>query len=775
MAYGLRYKSDWYNYFGKLVSVKIYKQDYADSVEDDVRVSEVTITANYQNDNTPIIGTGAKIVIIADTSDMSYLEDMLLSYERQFLGTIEYDGTVVFRGFTLCDLNERQLLPFAAVTIQFTDYLHRLEDKYPDCLKEKGGMSSAFTLAGEMIGLTNLDLPLHVNSTLFEDSMDIAATDTFLPQVFIQNAQFYTNSYEYENIYDVINKTLHPFSAFMYYYQDKWIIERQEDITRNGDWVRYDDVDTSSGAEEAAVTTSLKQEIYKQGSAGENFEYVDMSQIIEYDSGLHTLILKLNDKIKDTLVYNDYSTDMLTTADATPDAGSLDESVWYRHDDVSNLSVGTKLHGMEQFVRWTAAVDMDQQKGLYYNFEIQFNSESNETTELNISYKASADVDLTDIYNIYLHFYLRLDGGAKTDYYLYKEATNNYIELSATATRNETIIDTSSIANKSLNWEVNFNFPLTEIFATRVGLTSIWEQLGYPERQKFTLMILPAISVEPVLDQNLVSVNYFGDIIVTVNEAEVDNKIEYHINENFVKTDEIDLYLFDLDNVNYSNGLLGSDRDTLTNLWTSENSTVACPLYEVFAKCKFRKYGRTIHRLKGTILIDAALKPFTILTDNNILNDSGGVISFLINGFTWNLDRGTYEIEAEEYTEEEIIVAGVTYDSSGNTEEPAVPATPTGLALVKAARLRRVEASWNPVSGSVIGYKLQRKPYYRLLTSSWVDAYRLIYTGTATSYIDNVQAEGPPTSGMLLTYRVCAYNSVGDSAYSAEVTINWYD
>ena len=117
--------------------------------------------------------------------------------------------------------------------------------------------------------------------------------------------------------------------------------------------------------------------------------------------------------------------------------------------------------------------------------------------------------------------------------------------------------------------------------------------------------------------------------------------------------------------MNYSNALLEVDGFTRTNLWTSEDSPISIPLYEVFAKTLFRKYGRTIHRLKATIKYDGILKPFTIIDDNTILNAESEPITFLLNEFTWDLNEGTYDIVADEYTEEEVIVDGVTYDSNG--------------------------------------------------------------------------------------------------------------
>ena len=338
MAYGLRYQSDFYNYFGTLVSVKIYKKDYADSVEDDIRIQSVTIESNYQDDNTPVIGKGAKIVFVAESDDMSQLRDMLLSYEKEFLCTIEYNSIVVFRGYSICDLNERQLLPHALITIEFTDYAKRLDNKYPDSVKNMGGVSSVLALVQEFLNLTGLNLPLYVNSTVFEDNMTNAATDSFLPQTLVQHAQFYENSYDYNNIYEVINKVLHPFGAFIYSYNDCWVIERQEDITRDGNWVKYDGTT-------ATEETSLKQSLNKQD---EDFEYKDASQIIEYDSGLHTLILELHDKIRDTFVPNDFTLDMLTTDTALPESGDLEKGTWYRHENTINLEIGNNLRGIKQ-------------------------------------------------------------------------------------------------------------------------------------------------------------------------------------------------------------------------------------------------------------------------------------------------------------------------------------------------------------------------------------------------------------------------------------------
>lgn len=771
MAYGLKYISEFYNTppFKKLVSVQIYKRDFAESEVTTLRTSSVEIQSNYENDNTPVIGKGAKIVFVVNTSNMSFLEDLLLSYEKEFMCVIEYGGVEVFRGYSICDLNERQLLPYAEVTMQFTDYAKRLNDKYPDSLKNMVGVSSVLSLIQEFLNLTGLNLPLFVNSTVFEDTMANGATDSFLPQTLVQNAQFYNNSYEYDNMYDVINKVLHPFGAFIYSYKDCWVIERQEDITRDGNWIRYDGTVASS-------ESSLKQTLNKQDG---DFKYKDCSQIIEYDSGLNTLIIELHDKLRDTFVPNNFTVDMLTISTALPETDDLEKGTWYRHENTTNLEVGNNQRGIEKWFKYDTD---DIVEGLFYNFEIQFNEEtmdtitpplgdpfniSEEHTTIAITFKMSGDGPLmAERYRVSLQFYLRLDGGAYADHFVYQDSITGEWTISTFPVpvpgpfdpiMFQQIFDCEEDRKKLWTMSVTGD------------LTNLWTELGYPERQKFTICLLPGRISNSLLDPYYpFYTNYIGDIQVTVNEKNIENRIEYQLNQDFVKTDEIQLYLFDLNNVNYSNGLLLDDEETLTDLWTSENSPVACPLYEVFAKGKFRKYGRTIHRLKGTIITDSILKPFALLTDDNIQNNSDENIIFLLNGFTWNLNEGTYDIEAEEYNEEEVFVEGVTYDSVGEPED--VPEQVPALSAHQLPFGGTILAMWTPVASQ--GYKLQRKPFYNTLTSSWVDTYKLIYTGTFPSFFDNVENEGDPT-GVTFTYRVCAYNESGDGTYSPEDTVVW--
>ena len=555
MAYELKYQSDFYNYFQKLVSVKIYKNDYEDSEVTELRTSEVIIEANYKDDNTPVIGTGAKVVIITEDEDLDLLEDLLISYEKQFICTIEYDGVIAFRGYSLCDLNERELLPYTSITLQFTDYLHRLSEHYPSNIKNPAKSVSVMRLVSDLMDLTGLDLPLLINSTLFETQME---TDTsggsFLPQVFVQNFQFHTGPGQYDTMYDVINKALQPFSAFIFYYKDQWIIERQEDITRDGNWIKYDENTITS-------ESSFKLEVNKQD---DDFKYVGASQMIEYDSGLKTLILELRDKKLDSLIFNDYTMSMSplsyfeeTLSDFPTD---LDYRTWYRQSNavIENIGIETTFKHMTNWVHWTADIYMG---GLAYTFRVNLASSEDIPTTMTISYKVYPSTVWRDLNRVWIRFMLRLRGGPFDGYWVVSSEYDDgpvirVIDPTSVTTAhyaaNTAVIDATAREDSWMEWIITKEYDLsnTEVWIQYLGMAGVlasydnfYQMLGMDSsgagraEQYFDLIILPpgysnkSGGGNPEdISTDFLAETYLGDVSVVVTPEDIDNKIEYYLN-----------------------------------------------------------------------------------------------------------------------------------------------------------------------------------------------------------------------------------------------------
>jgi hypothetical protein len=779
MAYGLKYQTTFHNVDGTPITVQIEKRDYTGAVAD-IRVIGIRLTFNYQDNDTAIAGTGVKINV--DAGGFDTLRDLLTSGEKEFLCKLYFDSALVFQGFSLCDLNEQQLLDLESViTIQFTDYMRRLEDHFATAISNIADYTSYIEILQEALATAiGVNDDLYVNSTLFEDSTSKGGTDTFLEQIYVENNAFYSDEITYENTYDVINKLLKPMGAFLYSSGGKWIIERHEDITRTGDWVYKPSI---TGAGQAV--TSLVQTINRQD---DDFKYTEMTQKVEYTSGLQKLIIDLRDHLLDTFIFNNYDPDnLIAISDNTPDAAALDTRQWYIHENAIGMEKGYGFRGMNSYLKWAhpAGSSTWEREGLYYCFDIQFHPNSEDIpTELSVNFSISADHPLLMLANyVEIRFSLRIDEGPYAGYYINpwdsKEAEGTVISYKIEPTIGywtKRIKLEGAEDPRDNAWQVSLKFALTDNiivdYAIPPTISSLWVELGKPVTQKFIMMFWPAelyVSVHYSFDD---VITYIGDVSVVINKGDFPNKLTYYVNEDFIKTEQQDLHLFDLDNVNFNNGLLcaddsiGAESDDLkkTTKWVSEDSPTAMQLVDIYAKNKFRNYVKTIHRLVAEIKCSNYLKPFTIITDDH-LQDGGNNIKFILQEYSWDLINALYNISAEEYTDEEITLDGYVTPISEAT------GVPTGLAPAQPVTGGSITVAWDAVTGAT-GYRVQRAPVW--YDGDWVQAWKTIYVGANTACTDHVETEGTPTDGMGFLYKVCSYNSVESSAYSDTETCNWY-
>ena len=640
MAYDLKYQSNFYNYFKKLCSVKIYKDGYGVHDTIYIRTKAVVLTVNYQGENIPVIGAGAKVVFVNQGSFNDY-DDLLTSYEKQFLCVIEWDSQIVFEGFSVCDLNEQQLLPFAEITLQFTNYIRKLDSNYLTLLNTIDGRNDLLSIVQDALAITELEYDIFVNSTLFENSMDDNDGNTFLPQTYLENSIFYQNLDEYDDTYTVLNKLLLSFGAFLYAYGQKWIIERLENVGRIGDWVYYELASLSG-----KVTDSLRQSINKQDG---DFRYTESSQNLSYDSGIHTLIIDIVDKLFETLVFNNFDADtILTVPDGDPAAGELVAKTWYVNEtEESTFDSGILYKDIQRWFYWFGGgYGVGANRGMYYLFSVQRAATLGGITNLTVEYKMERPTGFAAGFGVVTgRFFLRVNSGIAADEYVIK--TTLGFDLSATPTVLEvdcSISDDSDIVTVSMIIDI-------EDIATGLGL-----DLG--GIQDFIIGFLPfsyTLAGSGTVYYN--PFNYIGDFKIVCNPVAIDNEIKTVLNENFIKEESVSLTLFDVNDLNYINGLSLSD-GSRTTAWDSEGDSVYESLVNIYIKHKFKKYSRTVRILTATILCDKFLKPFTILTDDNITEESSSEpIDFLITGYNWDLVNGTYSIAAEEYPDEEITIS----------------------------------------------------------------------------------------------------------------------
>lgn len=794
-VYGSKYSSNFYNYYSKYVEVDIRKRDYVGAVTA-LRNTEVFIEVNFQDNNTPIFGTGASIVIL-NQGEFADLDDLLTSTEKEFLCIIKYDGTTVFQGFSLCDLNEQQFMPFSRIKIQFTDYMKRAESYYMI-----GFFLSADT---DLLEITNqlrtmvsfgADYELYINSTLFEEHQNDAATDTFIKQTYVENNMFFSDPGTYDNLYDMINKVLKPFGAFFYSCGDKWIIERQEDVNRAGNWVKYNSALTGSSV------ASLRQTYNKQNG---DFKYVDGSQVLEYVSGLKMLDINLKDKERDTFVFNDYFyTNMQRVSDVTPDSGTLTLRTWYAYDDLILPGGSYHYKDMSTYVRWGYPPALDNMgdyalMGLYYAFEVHFPLSPQEPVMMNINYKVGCELNLGGVSKITAYYAIRADGGAMDGLWLQNVTLTDGTTAPGFGLSTP-LLGTGYISNefdvsglndkKNKTWSVSqsWNFTDPTLFnfdGFQEVFPSLWQQLGYPTKQKFMIYFLPLrVTFDPNLVPNPepfynIRINYLGDIEITLTTENIMNKLSYNISADFLKTEEQDIEFWDLDNPNFANGYMyglggiGNDPIGKTTGWKSAYEANAISLMDIYAKNKYRNYSQTVQKLKATILHDGHMKPLSVITDNQ---RSG--VNFILQGYSWDLFNGMYEIVAEQYTSEEIIIeteedpAGASSGDTDYTGDPGiVPNVPGSFIVTQPIAALSASVSWGTSTGAT-GYILQRSPYLGPL-NTWTPLWITIYEGSNNSFVDAIQNEMLPDEGMQISYQVMALTTEVMGAFSSTIVLTW--
>jgi hypothetical protein len=456
-----------------------------------------------------------------------------------------------------------------------------------------------------------------------------AATDTFLCQTWMENSEFYINQDEYDNTYTVLNKMLLSFGAYLYQYGQKWIIERIENVSRVGDWVYYVH-DSTSGV---GIAT-LKQSLNKQAG---DFKYCDESQILQYNSGIKTLKLNLLDKELNTLVPNNYDADTVTTiTDETPEAGSLSTKTFYTNINNTALDSGLVYGEMSHYFYWQAGPlpAWQYRGGLYYVFSVQFNA-STKPTSLQVNYKTEL-LTTSGVGIVQMRFFIRVNSGTKAGYYLARAETGDLY------CREEDSVIPPYVFVKEFSGDAVLNsMSVSEI----LDLKSIWTELGSPAIQDFIIGFLPAY-IQLSGDESWVYLtpNCIGDFEIKIDPEKQNNSITTIINDNFIKKEENEIDLFDLNNINYSNGLEYTSAGAKTSAWSTTGGAPYTSLVNLFIKDRFRKYSATARNIAAKILYDGYIKPFALLTDNDLVG-----LTFVISKYNWDLVNGTYEIEAEEY------------------------------------------------------------------------------------------------------------------------------
>ncbi len=699
--YGLKYQGFCYNKGLGKTYVNIYKKDYYGSTSPlTIPRNGLEISVDTKEYFDPFISTSISINIVNNKTNFYELDDLFSISDLEYRVQVgKYDtSTVYFNGFIPCDVVEQKWLKNGIVNLNATCNLNRLDQYTPTILANKG-IYKLIDIIKNCLSFTNLDLPIYINCTLREVSKTVG-TNTCFDQTLIDADVFYKNNIEIEDCKSVLEKILTTYSCFIYYYNDAWYIERLKDVgTQPKNYIKYltngtvtdvEDPNTHLTIQSGFICKDQSQQIaYKPGL--KKIELSLQEQTYNLTNYYYNDITVKNDT--DTIETEDASIKYWNINEDI-DSSIITNFSWSRGSNNKNIiktglhthntldvinynspSTTPSIHSVfdnidTNWVRWdefTAEQKYDSFRssaiGLYTKIKISYNSDDQAKITLSLKF-ALPQAFLGMVYdgwsnfflaqydgnhNFYVRFFLYYKSGPLSSdrwWVIYNKEEEIYQIVNQTDIAAGSYIP--AIIAKSINFD-SFTDKLAQFteFTTDILLDSEIKSIT-GDNPEFILGICglgynwPQYCIEGSYDYDTCNFsfkeNYFGDIIVSVDNEKDNNLIIGEINNDFVNVEQDDIYLYDSLNYNILNGLLKDSSYNHTTTWyDSFNPTTYLPITKFIIEDRFQIYNKVRRELNSDFYSTSFIKPFTLI-DPSILNKT-----FYANGFKYNLDSHTYK------------------------------------------------------------------------------------------------------------------------------------
>lgn len=393
-----------------------------------------------------------------------------------------------------------------------------------------------------------------------------------------------------------------------------------------------------------ADATLNKNEYYNDSQ----YKYVDKSQYIAYNSGVNKFELTLEDEPYSTLAPNTFTTtptsSLAVDASFNPYDSSILFNTWtlnYYSSTFYNLrNGGYNYSGIDKWFYFYSN-NNTKYNGLYYKFVGEI-TPANST--LNIKYKLKIWPNTTSTYTVRCAVRLGANSKNKPNGMLFLTGANNDVSI-ALSNANEF---TKEYAGADLTGlcEVSFD----------IDLSQIKNELA--EKQVFIVGFYPTWTT---VGSSVVNSTYIGDIEITMSSDSLNNSYLATIPTNFLKNEETDLRLYDIDDLNYKNGFYyDSSVTSRTYLWTKSEASTNNSLAYHFIIDRLKNLNKTRLGLNSDILIDKVYKPLSVFYDNYLTRD--GSIPFVAKGYSYDLLKNIASLESIEFSKNSSF--NIPYDAS---------------------------------------------------------------------------------------------------------------
>lgn len=639
MAYGNIYYGGWHSLNGIKGYIYIDKDAYAGAATPLViKDRSVEIEYGFQDWNDPVIGITASFSIVNDKTDYYELLPLLTSEERLYkirIVVTSPSAYTLFEGFLNSDTITQRMLHRQEIRFYASSYLSKLEYVVPTFIETL--YNEYFINAIDLIlRQTGLENNIRVNCSLFSRyafygsnyAMTLFNMHTFFTEI------FWEDNIKRKSSLEVLRSILRTFDCYLYWLDGYWYIESYEDIWCEESDLNQRFVEYTTGTLYHSDDEGVAVDVQKTLTDLHSLVFTEQSQEHSIIPGYKNIEIQL----QDATLLNVFNPDLTNAiADTYGALQYPNVRTWQYYTSGGFYDFGKPYYGIQNGIKGNYPDESNLFKGISTRFNCTVNSDSEQGTVLNISFKYAfwfgGLYSTKDEATFRFYWYLRATPG---NYYIIYDDGDSTWKL-------ETGTETSKLQYKEVNG-AKFKFVGTgSICITEVQLSiPLGDVVGLADGDASLVFNLGAVQIDaPLPYTTTYTYGVFGDFIATITEVPMDNVISGIATTKFLNKKEIQLDLFDIESFNYKNGIYFGAVRTID--WTSDEVTYNS-LIDRLLKNKFQLFNSCRQQISGDIQNIDRLKPLQMFRDSKQSDKP-----FVLMSFIYYLCEDKYHVNLFEY------------------------------------------------------------------------------------------------------------------------------
>ena len=267
MAYGVKYRVEFVDFYSRAIKVDISQEDWAGaitSITPAYPCLSIEWPADRANIFDPVRGAMATLNVYA--SSVNQFSEFFDAYETEYKMEIYISAALYWTGFVMVGEHQEAFnsAPYV-VSLRAYDLGYLQQLTYDRNLEDDDRIIDVII---ECLSHTNYGIDIKERVNIYEDSINSTQSDSMLNQINLHQPAYFDDDWVGDTYYDVLAKLLTTFNAFIMQENGLWNICRVEDMVGAHNY-RVMDITTggvnSSGSEDNTKTLASYNIINNSG------------------------------------------------------------------------------------------------------------------------------------------------------------------------------------------------------------------------------------------------------------------------------------------------------------------------------------------------------------------------------------------------------------------------------------------------------------------------------------------------------------------------------